>query len=466
MADHFRWTAAHRSKQEEAIPMTQSCDDFLTWARERHPGQAEYLQAIGEFAHSVWPLVSASDRYRDGRVMERLAEPDRIVSFRVCWEDDNAAIQVNRGYRVQYSNALGPYKGGLRFHPRVNASVLQFLGLEQTLKNALTGLPMGGGKGGADFDPSGRSDREIMRFCYAYMSELHRHIAPDLDIPAGDIGVGVREIGYLFGAYKRITGVFSPVLTGKQLAFGGSAMRIEATGYGLVYFVCRMLGETGEGFDGKQVVISGAGNVATHAAEKAIELGGQVIALSDSNGFIHDKAGIDAEKLAWVRRHKARPGTSLEAYTDEFAAAWHCGERPWALPCDIALPCATENELDGDAARTLIDNGCAAVGEGANMPCTAEAVAALREAEILFAPGKAANAGGVALSGLEISQNMIREPRSRDDLAQQLNAIMCGIHDRCVETGRKPDGRIDYLDGANIAGFNKVAEAMLAFGID
>ncbi len=445
--------------------MSQTCDDFLAWADERHPGQKEFLQAIGEIARSVWPLVSSNEHYRQSRVMERLAEPDRVVSFRVCWEDDDGAIQVNRGYRVQYSNALGPYKGGLRFHPGVNASVLQFLGLEQTLKNALTGLPMGGGKGGADFDPSGRSDREIMRFCYAFMAELHRHIAPDLDIPAGDIGVGVREIGYLFGAYKRITGVFSPVLTGKKLAFGGSAMRIEATGYGLVYFVCRMLGEAGEEFDGRRVVVSGAGNVATHAAEKAMALGGRVIALSDSNGFIHDKAGLDAEKLAWVRRHKARPGASLEAYGEEFGAEWHDGAAPWSLPCDIALPCATQNEIDADAARTLIEHGCIAVGEGANMPCTADAVAAFRDAKILFAPGKAANAGGVTLSGLEISQNVIRESRSREELAKQLNTIMCGIHDRCVENGRKPDGRIDYVDGANIAGFKTVAQAMLAYGI-
>jgi glutamate dehydrogenase (NADP+) len=446
--------------------MTTSREDFLNWTRDRHPGQDEFVQAIAEVAHSVWPLIESTERYREARIMERLAEPDRAVSFRVCWEDDDGGIQINRGYRIQYCNALGPYKGGLRFHPSVNASVLHFLGFEQTLKNALTGLPMGGGKGGADFDPSGRSDREIMRFCQSFMDELHRHIDPELDVPAGDIGVSAREIGFLFGAYKRITGLFSPVLTGKQLAYGGSAMRIEATGYGLAYFVCRMLQGVGEDFEGKRVVISGAGNVATYAAEKAIELGGKVVCLSDSKGFIHDEAGLDPQKLAWVRDHKARPGASLERYAEKFGAEWHEGKSPWSLPCDIALPCATQNELDGKAAKALIQNGCVAIGEGANMPCTAEAVAIFREADVLFAPGKAANAGGVALSGLEISQNIVRESRPRDKLAKQLNAIMGEIHDRCVEEGGKSSGRIDYVDGANIAGFKKVAEAMLAFGIN
>jgi glutamate dehydrogenase (NADP+) len=445
--------------------MTKTRKAFLSWARKRHPRQTEFQQAIGEVSQSIWPLVESTERFRKTRIMERLAEPDRVLSFRVCWEDDDGEIQINRGYRVQYCNALGPYKGGLRFHPGVNLSVLQFLGFEQTLKNALTGLPMGGGKGGADFDPSGRSDREIMRFCQAFMVELHRHIGPDIDVPAGDIGVGPREIGYLFGAYKRITGDVSPVLTGKQIAFGGSEMRIEATGHGLVYFVCRMLGEADDGFEGRKVVVSGAGNVALNAAEKAIERGGTVICLSDSRGFIHDKAGLDTEKLAWVREHKAHPGCSLEAYTEEFDAEWHGGQAPWSLRCDIALPCATENELDGDAAKMLINNGCRAVGEGANMPCTAEAVDAFRKSEVLFAPGKAANAGGVALSALEISQNVTREPRTREALARRLNTIMGEIHDRCVEEGRKPSGRIDYVDGANIAGFKRVAKAMVAFGI-
>jgi len=445
--------------------MTKSCKAFLSWVQKRHPRQTEFHQAMGEVSRSVWPLIESTDHYRTLRIIERLAEPDRVLCFRVCWEDDDGQVQINRGYRVQYCNALGPYKGGLRFHPKVNLSVLQFLGFEQTLKNALTGLPMGGGKGGADFDPSGRSDREIMRFCQSFMVELHRHIGPDIDVPAGDIGVGPREIGYLFGAYKRITGDVSPVLTGKQLAFGGSEMRIEATGHGLVYFVCRMLDEADDGFEGRKVVVSGAGNVALNAAEKAMELGGTVVSLSDSRGSIHDEAGFDREKLGWVREHKAQPDGSLEAYAEEFDAEWHGGKAPWFLPCDIALPCATENELDGDAARTLIDNGCRAVGEGANMPCTSEAIDIFREAGILFAPGKAANAGGVALSVLEISQNVTREPRPREALAQRLNTIMGEIHDRCAEEGRKPKGGIDYVDGANIAGFKRVAEAMIAFGI-
>ena len=446
--------------------MMRTCTDFMEWAQRRHPDQPEYQQALAEVARSVWPLIEASDRYAAARIMERLAEPDRTLSFRVCWEDDAGSIQINRGYRIQYSNALGPYKGGLRFHPSVNSSVLHFLGFEQTLKNALVDLPMGGGKGGADFDPSGRSDREIMRFCQAFMGELHRHIDPELDVPAGDIGVGPREIGYLFGAYKRITGRFSSVLTGKQLAAGGSAMRMEATGHGLVYFVCRMLGEADDRLDGKTVVVSGAGNVATYAAEKAIELGARVVSLSDSKGVVHDAAGLSHEKLAWVRDHKARPGASLEAYAGRFDAEWHPGKRPWFLPCDVALPCATENEMKGADAHTLIGNGCVAVAEGANMPCTSDAIAAFGEAGVLFAPGKAANAGGVALSGLEISQNIAREPRPRGELEQQLNRMVCRIHDACAEEGRQPNGTIDYVAGANRAGFKRVAEAMLAFGID
>lgn len=444
--------------------MTSSLNDALKWAKRRHPGQPEFHQALAAIGADIWPLIEANEAYGHARLFERLCEPDRVLSFRVCWEDDEGGLQINRGYRVQYSNALGPYKGGLRFSPDVSLSVFQFLGFEQCFKNALTGLPMGGGKGGADFDPSGRSDAEIMRFCQAFMSELYRHIGPDLDIPAGDIGVGSREIGYLFGSYKKLTGRFSPVLTGKDLAFGGSPMRTEATGYGLIYFVCRMLAQAEQDLDGKTVAVSGAGNVALHAAEKALDYGAKVVTLSDSGGFIHDQQGLDRDKLDYVRQLKSGDRQSLEACAEDFGAEWQAGEAPWIVPCNIALPCATQNEVNKHAAKTLVDNGCVAVGEGANMPCTADATALFRDAGIMLAPGKAANAGGVALSGLEVTQNITRERRDRDDLANSLDTIMGTIHERCVEEGDKGDG-IDYVRGANRAGFKQLAAAMLAYGI-
>ena len=444
--------------------MTDTCEDFLNWVDERNPNQPEFLQTVREVSQSVWPIYTANKQWWDERILHRLTEPDRIVSFRVAWEDDKNEVQINRGFRVQFSNALGPYKGGLRFHPTVNRSVLKFLGFEQTFKNALTGLPMGGGKGGADFDPRGRSDREIMRFCQSFMVELSRHIGPEVDVPAGDINVGVREIGYMFGTYKQITGRFEGVITGKEIAYGGSEMRVEATGYGLVFFVCAMLQHQGQQLDGMNVVISGAGNVATHAAEKAIEMGAKVLTLSDSQGFIYDGEGVTREKIAWVREQKRRPGVSLEGYAEEFGAKWHKGEKPWGVPCDVVLPCATQNELGLTDAQTLIGNNVRAVGEGANMPCTTEAIAAFRHAGVLLAPAKAANAGGVALSGLEISQNATRDPRPRAELAERLEKIMHSIHETCLNEMDGTD-KPDYVRAANAAGFRKVAKALSAFGI-
>jgi glutamate dehydrogenase (NADP+) len=380
------------------------------------------------------------------------------------WEDDQQNVHVNRGYRVQFNSAIGPYKGGLRFHPSVNQSILKFLGFEQTFKNALTGLPMGGGKGGADFDPTGCSDAEIMRFCQSFMLELHRHIQPDIDVPAGDINVGAREIGYLFGAYKRITNEFEGVLTGKGLSFGGSEMRTEATGFGVIYFLHEILKQAGASIEDQTVVISGAGNVATFAAQKAVDLGARVVTLSDSNGFIHDKEGITSEKIQWVRAHKEKPGSSLVAYADEFDAKWHEGKSPWQVECDVALPCATQNELDEDAARTLAGNNCKFVAEGANMPTTAGAKKVFKDAGVLRGPAKAANAGGVAVSGLEISQNRTGRSHSRAEIQEDLCEIMKSIHEACLEHGEGEDG-IDYARGANIAAFKKVADAMMAQGI-
>lgn len=443
---------------------TIDCDDFLSDLAKRTPGEDAFHQSVAEIIPDLIPIVNETPEYREFALLERLTEPDRIVSFRVDWRDDDNVAHVNRGYRVQFNSAIGPYKGGLRFHPTVNQSVLKFLGFEQTFKNALTGLPMGGGKGGADFDPAGRSAAEIMRFCQSFMQELHRHIGPDIDIPAGDINVGAREIGWMFGEYRRITNQFAGVLTGKGLSFGGSEMRTEATGYGVVQFLCHMLAECDESIDGKTIVVSGAGNVATFAAELAMCKGGRVVTLSDSRGFIHDAAGLTQDKIDWVRQHKAKPGASLEAYADTFDATWHAGKTPWDVACDIALPCATQNELDADGVKALIANGCAAIVEGANMPTTRAAQAAIREAGLLFAPGKAANAGGVSVSGLEISQNRQRRTQSRDDLADALQDIMQTIHDTCAEAGRTPSG-IDYAKGANVAGFRKVADAMYAAGV-
>lgn len=441
-------------------------DDFMKWVVERNPGEEPFHQAVREVAEVVVPFVNANPVYAKVKVLHRLAEPDRIISFRVSWADDNREVQVNRGYRVQFNNSIGPYKGGIRFHPSVNQGVLKFLGFEQTFKNSLTGLPMGGAKGGADFDPKGRSQHEIMTFCQAYMSELYRHIGANTDVPAGDAGVGEREIGYMFGTYKRLTNCFEGVLTGKGLEYGGSLMRPEATGYGAVYFLECMLHHRQNCIEGKTAVISGSGNVATHAAEKLCHRGGKPITLSDSGGFIHDPDGITEEKIAWVKRHKSQRGNRISAYAEEFAGAtFHEGEMPWGVPCDLALPCATQNELDGDAARKLVGNGCIAVVEGANMPCTAGAVRTFCEAGICYAPGKASNAGGVAMSGLEMSQNSARLSREGEDLRKALRRIMDDIHAACVEHGEGNGGRVDYVRGANLAGFKKVADAMLAFGV-
>lgn len=420
---------------------------------------------MADVARDIIPVVNDTQKYQDASLLERLTEPDRIVSFRVAWERDDGSVAVNRGYRVQFNGAIGPYKGGLRFHPTVSPSVLKFLGFEQTFKNALTGLPMGGGKGGSDFDPSGCSDAEIERFCHAFMLELYRHIGPDRDVPAGDINVGAREIGYLFGAYRRITGDYQGVLTGKGLSFGGSQMRTEATGYGLLYFLQAMLARAGKDIEGQSIAISGAGNVATHAAKKAIELGGKVITLSDSKGLVVDKDGLTEEKITWVQELKSARGGSLEDFADEFGAEWHEGDAPWKVPCDIALPCATQNELDRSAAKTLIDNGCHAIAEGANMPLTADASSYVRESNVLFGPAKAANAGGVAISGLEIWQNRRRRPADRDAIGDELRSMMCEIHDRCVSEGEVDGGGVDYARGANVAGFKMVADATVAQGV-
>ena len=442
-----------------------SLDAFLERLEERTPGESEFHQAVSEVLQDVHPLVCEERRYRDAKLLERLTEPERTIVFRVDWETDEGEIRVNRGYRVQFNGAIGPYKGGLRFHPQVNLGVLKFLGFEQTFKNALTGLPMGGGKGGADFDPTGCSEREIMRFCQAFMAELHRHIGPDIDVPAGDINVGAREIGYLFGAYRRLRNEFEGVLTGKGLCFSGSEMRTEATGYGLVYMLENVLDAHDLALEDATVCVSGAGNVATHAAEKAIELGAKVLTLSDSQGFVHAPEGLGQEQIDWVREHKMARGEDLSGLAETCDAEWHEGEAPWQVECDIALPCATQNELDEDAARALVENGCKVVAEGANMPLTGDARAAVRDGGLVYVPGKAGNAGGVALSGLEISQNAMRRSRDREELDRELREIMEHIHRICAEAGGREDDVVDYARGANIAGFRRVAEAMVAQGV-
>ena len=438
---------------------------FMEGVKKRNPGQDEFIQAVHEVAQDIFDFIEDKEEYHEAQILRRIAEPDRVVSFRVCWEDDNHNIRVQRGWRVQNNNAIGPYKGGIRFHPSVNESVLKFLAFEQTFKNSLTGLPMGGGKGGANFNPKGKSDSEVMRFCQSFMTELYRHIGPDTDVPAGDIGVGAREIGYMFGQYKRITNRWEGVLTGKGTEYGGSKMRPEATGYGAVYFLRNMLEKDGQDIEGKQAVISGSGNVATHAAEKLCQLGAKVLTLSDSDGFIHDPDGIDQEKIDWVKRLKNERHGRISEYADHFTnATFHEGKKPWNVDCDIALPCATQNELCEDDAKALVENGCMAVSEGANMPTTLEGVKVFHEAKILYGPGKAANAGGVAVSGLEMSQNAERISWNHDKLGEMLTELMQDIHDKCVEHGEQ-DGYIDYVRGANIAGFKKVADAMLAFGV-
>ena len=446
--------------------MKQSVQDFIDYVKSRNPNEPEFLQAVEEVAETVIPYIVSNDIYHGKNILMRMVEPERVITFRVCWVDDTGEIRVNRGYRIQMNSAIGPYKGGLRFHPSVNLSILKFLAFEQVFKNSLTTLPMGGGKGGSDFDPKGKSDNEIMRFCHAFMSELFRHIGPSTDVPAGDIGVGGREIGFLFGMYKKMRNEFTGVLTGKGLTWGGSLIRPEATGYGNVYFAQKMLETKGESFDGKTVVISGSGNVAQFAAEKSLQLGAKVVTLSDSSGYIYDEDGIDEDKLKFVMNLKNVKRGRISEYVDQYPnAKFFKGERPWNTKCDIALPCATQNELDGDDAKSLVDNGCTCVSEGANMPSTKEAVYAFHEAKILFAPGKASNAGGVATSGLEMTQNALRFNWTRDEVDSKLKEIMTDIHDACIEFGKDEDGYIDYVKGANIAGFVKVADAMLAQGV-
>ncbi|MGY0407490.1 MAG: NADP-specific glutamate dehydrogenase [Polaribacter sp.] len=440
--------------------------EFMELVKKRNNHEPEFLQAVQEVAETVIPYIAHKDIYQGKNILLRMVEPERLISFRISWVDDNGEVQVNRGYRIQMNSAIGPYKGGLRFHPTVNASILKFLAFEQVFKNSLTTLPMGGGKGGSDFDPKGKSDNEIMRFCHAFMSELFRHIGPNTDVPAGDIGVGGREIGFMFGMYKKLNNEFTGVLTGKGASWGGSLIRPEATGYGNVYFAQNMLMRNNDSFKGKKVVISGSGNVAQYAAEKAIELGARVLTLSDSGGYILDQEGINTEKLKHVMFLKNEKRGRISEYVDKYPnAKFVKGERPWSVKCDIALPCATQNELNGEEAKALIKNGCMCVSEGANMPSTPEAIYAFQNAKILFAPGKASNAGGVATSGLEMSQNSLRLSWSRKEVDERLKNIMEDIHDSCVEYGENEDGSIDYIKGANIAGFVKVADAMLAQGI-
>ncbi|RWW99723.1 NADP-specific glutamate dehydrogenase [Flavobacterium cerinum] len=446
--------------------MSNSLQTFMDAVTVRNSHEPEFLQAVHEVAETVLPFIEKTPKYQGKMLLERMVEAERIIMFRVTWLDDKGDIHVNRGYRIQMNSAIGPYKGGLRFHPSVNLSILKFLAFEQTFKNSLTTLPMGGGKGGSDFDPKGKSDNEIMRFCQSFMTELCKHIGADTDVPAGDIGVGGREIGFMFGQYKRLRNEFTGVLTGKGVSYGGSLIRPEATGYGCVYFVESMLATRGESFKGKIVVVSGSGNVAQYAAEKAMQLGGKVVTFSDSAGYIYDESGIDAEKLAYVMEIKNENYGRISDYLTKYPnAKYIAGGKPWEVKCDIALPCATQNELDGDEAKQLLANGCISVAEGANMPCTPEAVIAFQNAKILFAPGKASNAGGVATSGLEMSQNSLRLSWSKEEVDDRLKNIMSAIHTSCLTYGSEGGGYIDYVKGANIAGFVKVADAMLAQGV-
>lgn len=446
--------------------MSQSITSFVEAVAQRNPNEPEFLQAVLEVAETVIPFIEENKKYQNKMLLERMVEAERIITFRVTWIDDKGDIQVNRGYRIQMNSAIGPYKGGLRFHPSVNLSILKFLAFEQTFKNSLTTLPMGGGKGGSDFDPKGKSDNEVMRFCQSFMTELAKHIGADTDVPAGDIGVGGREVGYLFGQYKRLRNEFTGVLTGKGISFGGSLIRPEATGYGAVYFAQSMLETRGESFKGKTVAISGSGNVAQFAAQKATQLGGKVVTMSDSSGYIHDEDGIDADKLAYIMYLKNDLRVRISDYVEKYPnAKYIAGSRPWKVKCDIALPCATQNELNEEEANNLVANGCVCVAEGANMPTTPEGIAVFHKAKILFSPGKASNAGGVATSGLEMSQNSLRLSWTAQEVDEKLKSIMLNIHASCVQYGTEKDGYIDYVKGANIAGFVKVADAMLAQGV-
>ena len=441
-------------------------NEFMDLVKQRNSHEPEFLQAVHEVAETVIPYIIKNDIYFGKNILLRMVEPERQISFRVSWVDDNGVIQVNRGYRVQMNSAIGPYKGGLRFHPSVNASILKFLAFEQVFKNSLTTLPMGGGKGGSDFDPKGKSDNEVMRFCHAFMSELCKHIGHNTDVPAGDIGVGGREIGYMFGMYKKLQNTFTGVLTGKGATWGGSLIRPEATGYGDVYFAENMLNRNNDSIKGKTIVVSGSGNVAQYATQKATQLGGKVVTLSDSSGYIYDADGINEEKLVHIMHLKNVKRVRISEYINTYpSATFHEGERPWSVKCDIALPCATQNEINGDEAKLLVKNGCICVAEGANMPSTPEAIHEFQKANILFAPGKASNAGGVATSGLEMSQNSLRLSWTREEVDEKLKTIMKDIHASCVKYGTKEDGSVDYITGANIAGFVKVADAMLAQGV-
>jgi glutamate dehydrogenase (NADP+) len=437
---------------------------FMDGVKRRSPNEPEFTQAVQEVAESLMPFYLEHPEYVKEKILERMTEPDRVFVFRVSWEDDNGAARFDRAWRVQFNNSIGPYKGGMRFHPTVNLSVLKFLGFEQVFKNSLTGLPMGGGKGGANFDPKGKSDREVMRFCQSLMTELSRHIGEDTDVPAGDIGVGAREVGYLFGQYKRVVNEWTPTITGKGLSYGGSLIRTEATGYGTVYFVQNMLEHRGDGMKGKVCTVSGSGNVAIYTIEKLTELGAKAVTASDSSGFIHDPNGIDAEKLAWIKDLKEVRRGRIKEYAEKFGCEYHDGKRPWSVPCDLAFPSATQNEINGSEAEELVKNGCIAVGEGANMPSDLDAVKVFVKNKIMYGLGKAANAGGVAVSGLEQSQNSLRLSWSREEVDGKLVDIMKNIHTKCVEFGDEGDW-VNYVKGANVAGFVKVADAMLAYGV-
>ncbi len=445
--------------------MQAQIDAFIESVKVRNANEPEFIQAVTEVAEAIIPFIAENPKYQGKLLLERMVEPERVLMFRVPWLDDEGNMQVNRGFRIEMNSAIGPYKGGLRFHPSVNLSILKFLAFEQVFKNSLTTLPMGGGKGGSDFNPKGKSDNEVMKFCQSFMTELCRHIGANTDVPAGDIGVGGREIGFMFGQYKRIRNEFTGVLTGKGINWGGSLIRPEATGYGNVYFADQMLKTKGDSFEGKIVTISGSGNVAQYACEKVTELGGKVVTLSDSSGYIYDANGIDAEKLAFVMELKNVKRGRIKEYADKFGCEFHAKSRPWAVKCDVALPCATQNELNKEEAQVLVDNGVLCVSEGANMPTTPEAVELFIHNKILFAPGKASNAGGVATSGLEMSQNSLRYNWTREEVDAKLHQIMCDIHEACVQYGTDADGYIDYVKGANIAGFVKVADSMLDQGL-
>ena len=443
-----------------------SIDNFMQSVIDKNPNEKEFLQAVEEVAEAVIPLIEETPKYKNSNILDRIVEPERVIMFRVPWLDDNGVTQVNRGFRVEFNSAIGPYKGGLRFHPSVNLSILKFLGFEQIFKNSLTTLPMGGGKGGSDFNPKGKSDNEVMKFCQSFMTELSRHIGPDTDVPAGDIGVGGREIGFMFGQYKRIRNEFTGVLTGKGRNWGGSLIRPEATGYGTVYFAKEMLAVKGDSFNGKTVAISGSGNVAQYACEKVTQLGGKVVTMSDSKGYIYDEDGIDADKLAWIMDLKNVKRGRISEYANQYSSAKFVeGSRPWNTKADVALPCATQNELNGEEAQVLVDNGVVCVAEGANMPCTPEAIEVFQNNKVLFSPGKASNAGGVATSGLEMSQNSLRLSWTSEEVDEKLHSIMVSIHESCVKYGTKEDGSVDYVKGANVAGFVKVADAMIDQGL-